>query len=113
MAWERRKGRLYFYKKEVDDLGRVQSRYMGRGQKAIEASRIAGTAVPDEVLDALSAPLAQPDTEAENLSKPHIASRGRESETESDKWLRWVRARQEQQASVAGKFRWSKPGPRG
>jgi hypothetical protein len=108
MAWERRKGRLYFYKKEVDDLGRVQSRYMGRGQKAIEASRIAGTAVPDEVLNALSAPLAQP----ENLSKPHIDARASDSKTESDKWIKWMRARQEQQASVAGKFRWSKPEPR-
>lgn len=49
MGWERRKGKLYYYRKERGAEG-VRSLYMGSGQKAIEASVADGIPVPDEVV---------------------------------------------------------------
>jgi hypothetical protein len=63
MGWERRKGKLYYYRKQRGEGGRVRSVYLGRGQKAVDVSRADGVPVPDEVV-------AQP-----NLSEvPNIRS---------------------------------------
>ncbi|MGI8656377.1 MAG: hypothetical protein ACR2LC_14315 [Pyrinomonadaceae bacterium] len=61
MGWERRRGRLFYYRKERDEQGRVRSIYLGRGESAIDASRAAGVPVPDEVF---------PEILADNFSAP-------------------------------------------
>ena len=56
MGWERRKGKLYYYRKERT-AGHVRSRYLGNGQQALEASRADGIPIPDELLS-----VAQPES---------------------------------------------------
>jgi hypothetical protein len=69
MGWEKRKGRLFYYRKARDEHGRVQSQYLGRGEQALEASRADGVAVPDEALT-----VAQPEvTNIRHVKKEEVA----------------------------------------
>jgi hypothetical protein len=103
MGWEARKGILYYYRKARD--GRhVQSKYMGRGDKAIEASRADGVAVPDEVRGD-AALVAQPEvasvrhvkkedvTQIRHVKKEaQITSDADSSPSLVDKYMRYYRA---------------------
>ncbi len=92
MGWERRKGRLFYYRKARDG-GRVQSKYMGRGDKAIEASRADGVAVPDEVRGD-AALVAQPEVlNIQHVKKEaQITSDADSSPSLVDKYMRYYRA---------------------
>ena len=92
MGWELRKGRLFYYRKARD--GRhVQSKYMGRGDKAIEASRADGVAVPDEVRGG-AALVAQPEVASVRHVKKEaqITSEADSSPSLVDKYMRYYRA---------------------
>jgi hypothetical protein len=65
MGWERRKGKLYYYRKQRGSGDRVRSIYVGGGLKAMEASLADGVPVPDEVV-------AQPGTQPRVANIRHI-----------------------------------------
>jgi hypothetical protein len=78
MGWELRKGRYFYYRKQRQTSGRVRSIYLGRGDKAIEASRADGVAVPDEVLGSLAPePVAQPLIDEQKTSQNLALPRAR------------------------------------
>jgi hypothetical protein len=62
MGWEKRSGKLYYYRKERV-AGRVRSVYLGSGERAIAASLEDGVPVPQS----LSVAVAQPEPDEEQF----------------------------------------------
>lgn len=102
MGWELRAGKLYYYRKRRDDSDRVQSQYLGRGQKAVDASREDGVTVPDEVLALLGPVAQQPEAPATQVATADLLAAltpapevvpyyRRAAQDESFPWLRYRR----------------------
>ena len=97
MGWERRRGRLFYYRKQRDEQGRVRSIYVGRGEAAVRLSLADGVSLPDD--PTLPVVLLPEVTDIRGENKKDVAEIGDVESPDdhpvSSDWLARLRARRQ------------------